>query len=136
MDDGLIQVQARAIRASCARLSAPQLQALQHSVVRASQLPRSGWDRKAAAHAEIFSLLAGIAEDPVLVRALSSGAGLARQLMVLVGPAVDGMTSSSRQRLLTCLRAGDPEGAAREMETHLRVLTFMGHFVVGQIWPG
>lgn len=68
MDDGLIQVQASAILASCARLSAPQLQALQHSVVRASQLPRSGWDRKAAAHAEIFSLLAGIAEDPVLVQ--------------------------------------------------------------------
>jgi DNA-binding GntR family transcriptional regulator len=129
MDDGLIQVQASAIRASCARLSAPQLQALQHSVVRASQLPRSGWARKAAAHAEIFSLLAGIAEDPVL----SSGAGLARHLMVMVGPAVDGMTSSSRQRLLTCLRAGDPEGAAHEMETHLRVLSFMGHLVVGQL---
>jgi DNA-binding GntR family transcriptional regulator len=136
MDDGLIQVQVRAIRASCARLSAPQLQALQHSVVRASQLPRSGWARKAAAHAEIFSLLAGIADDPVLVRALSSGAGLARQLMVVVGPAVDGMTASSRQRLLGCLRAGDPEGAAHEMETHLRVLTFMGHCAAGPIRTG
>jgi hypothetical protein len=62
MDDGLIQVQASAIRASCARLSAPQL--------------------------------------------------------------------------LMCLRAGDPEGAAHEMETHLRVLSFMGHFAVGRIWPG
>jgi DNA-binding GntR family transcriptional regulator len=126
MDDGLIQVQVRAIRASCARLSAPQLQALQHSVVRASQLPRSGWARKAAAHAEIFSLLAGIADDPVL----------ARQLMVVVGPAVDGMTASSRQRLLGCLRAGDPEGAAHEMETHLRVLTFMGHCAAGPIRTG
>ncbi len=42
MDDTLIQVQATAIRASCAQLSAPQLHALQRSVAHACQLPRSG----------------------------------------------------------------------------------------------
>ncbi len=135
MDDRLIEVQATAIRASCAQLSAPQLQALQHSVARACQLPRSGWDRKAAAHAEIFSLLADAADEPVLVRVLSSGAGLAQHLMLTAGPAVDGMTASSRQRLLMCLRAGDPEGAACEMEGHLRVLSFMERVAAGQIGP-
>jgi DNA-binding FadR family transcriptional regulator len=131
MDDRLIHAQETAIRASCAQLSAPQLQALRHSVARACQLPRSGWGRKATAHAEIFSLLAGAADDPVLIHALSSGAGLAQHLMVTVGPAVSGMTASSRQRFLMCLCAGDPGGAAREMESHLRVLSFMGQCVSG-----
>jgi DNA-binding GntR family transcriptional regulator len=136
MDDRLIQVQATAIRASCARLSAPQLQALRQSVARACQLPRSGWDVKAAAHAEIFALLAGTADDPGLVHVLTSGAGLAQRLMVTVGPAISGMTASSRQRFLMCLGAGDPEGAAREMESHLRVLSFMGRVVASRIRPG
>ncbi|MFY9929694.1 MAG: FCD domain-containing protein [Streptosporangiaceae bacterium] len=135
MDDKLILVQASAIRASCAQLSAPQLLALQQSVARACQLPRAEWDLKAAAHAEVFSLLAGTADDPVLVHALSSGAVLAQHLMVTVGRAVNGMTVSSRQRFLVCLGAGDPEGAAREMEGHLRVLSFMGRVVAGQLRP-
>ena len=35
------------------------------------------------------------------------------------------MIISSRRRLLAHLRAGDGEGAALEMERHLRVLLFM-----------
>jgi len=125
----LIQDQATAIRTCCGRLSGPQLQALRRSVARASQLPRSGWGPKAAAYAETFSLLAGAADDPALVQVLSSGAGFAYYLMAAVGPAADGMTTSSRRRLIACLYAGDPEGAAREMESHLRVLSFMRRVV-------
>ena len=35
------------------------------------------------------------------------------------------MIASSRRRLLACLRTGDAEGAALEMEEHLRALHFM-----------
>jgi len=52
---------------------------------------------------------------------LSRGAGLAYDLMIAVGRAADGMITSSRQRLLAHL-SGDFEGAALEMERHLRVL--------------
>lgn len=73
--------------------------------------------------------------DNGLVRVLSSGAGFAYYLMTAVGPAADGMTASSRRRLVACLGAGDPEGAAREMESHLRVLSFMRR-VVARSGPG
>ena len=57
---------------------------------------------------------------------LSSGAGLAYDLMIAAGRAAEGMITSSRQRLLAHLSGGDPGGAALEMEKHLRVLHYMG----------
>lgn len=46
--------------------------------------------------------------------------------MIAAGRAADGMITSSRQRLLAHLSGGDPEGAALEMEKHLRGLHCMG----------
>jgi DNA-binding FadR family transcriptional regulator len=37
----------------------------------------------------------------------------------------DGIILNSRRRLLSCLSAGDADGAAREMERHLSGLCFM-----------
>jgi DNA-binding FadR family transcriptional regulator len=45
--------------------------------------------------------------------------------MVTVGPVADGIVLGSRRRLLELIRAGDAEGAAAEMEQHLRRLHFM-----------
>ena len=78
------------------------------------------------AHAEIFNVLADAVDEPLVGRVLSSGAGLAYDLMIAAGRAADGMITSSRQRLLAYLSGGDPEGAALEMEKHLRVLHYMG----------
>jgi DNA-binding FadR family transcriptional regulator len=46
-----------------------------------------------------------------------------------VGPAANGMITGSHRRLLACLDAGDADGAAREMESHLRVLHYMARLV-------
>jgi hypothetical protein len=57
MDEGLILLQAMATRAACARMTAQHLGTLHDSVEHASCLrSRSPWDRRAAAHAEIFAL--------------------------------------------------------------------------------
>ncbi len=126
MDEGLIQVQAMATRIACLRMTAQHLKALHDSVEQACRLPaRSQWDRKAAAHAEIFHLLADVADDPVLAPVLSGAAGLMHHLMLTVGRGADGMIVGSRQRLLAHLRAGDAEKAALEMEKHLRGLRYM-----------
>ena len=45
--------------------------------------------------------------------------------LVTVGPAADGIILSSRRRLLDLIRVGDADGAAAEMEQHLRRLHFM-----------
>src|SRR5215475_8529318 len=125
MEEGMIQAQALAARTACARMTMLHLTELHDSLERACRLTaRSQWDRKAAAHAEMFSLLADVAGDP-LPAPLIGGAGYMRELMLAVGPAADGMIVSSRRRLLAHLRAGDGAGAALEMEKHLRVLLYM-----------
>lgn len=105
MDDGLTEVQVAAIRAACAQLTVAQLHDLRRNVEQVCLLPkRTGWDRKAAAHAEIFDLLADAAGDPVHTQALRSSARLAHRVMVTAGPgAADGITANSRKRFLACL---------------------------------
>ena len=123
--DELIEAQALAARTACEQMTAPAMKRLLDSVERASSLPaRPGWERKAAAHAEFFRLLADVAGDQAPA-GLTGQARLIRDLMRTVGPAVNGMITSSRQRLLARLRAGDADGAALEMEDHLRVLHYM-----------
>lgn len=131
MEEGLIQAQAMAARIACARMTVPHLAELHDSVERACGLAaRSEWDRKVAAHAEIFRLLADVVDDPLLAPLLTGGAGQVRELMLAVGRAADGMIVSSRRRLLVHLCAGDGEGAALEMAKHLRVLLYMWRLAV------
>ena len=81
----MIQAQAMAARIACARMTIPHLTELHDSVERACCLAaRSQWDRKAAAHAEIFSLLADVVDDPLLAPLLTGGAGYVRELMLAV----------------------------------------------------
>jgi GntR family transcriptional regulator, transcriptional repressor for pyruvate dehydrogenase complex len=126
MEEGTIQAQAMAARIACARMTMLHLTELHNSVERACCLTaRSQWDRKAAAHAEIFRLLADVVDDPLLAPQLTGGVASVREVMLAVGHAEDGMVVSSRRRLLAHLRTGDGEGAALEMEKHLRVLLYM-----------
>ena len=123
----LIWIQATAvrIRIACEKMTAPAWGMLRDSVECAASLPtRSGWERKATAHAEIFSLLAEIAGDRAAGNP-GGGAGFAGELMRAVGPAANGMITGSRRRLLEHLLAGDAGAAEREMETHLRALHYM-----------
>jgi WhiB family transcriptional regulator, redox-sensing transcriptional regulator len=122
----LIQAQVTAIHVACRQLTAQRLEGLRRGVEQARRLPaRFSWDRKAAAHAEIFTMLADAVRDPVLRQVLNSGADLAHHLMMAAGPAADGMICNSLRRMLTCLRAGDPGSAADELESQLRILHFM-----------
>jgi DNA-binding FadR family transcriptional regulator len=126
MVNELVKTQVIAIRIACRQTTAPHLKTLQDSVEQACGVPAAlPWDRKAAAHAEIFNVLADGVNDPVVAPVLSTGAGLAYDLMVAAGRGVAGMIAGSRRRLLAHLLAGDAEAAALEMEEHLRVLHFL-----------
>ena len=120
--DELIQAQVLAARAACEQITSNALKRLIESVERACCLPsKHGWERKAAAHAEIFRLLVDVAGHPA-----ASPLVAIDDLMRAVGPAANGIITSSRKRLLASMGAGDAEGAAREIENHLRVLHYMG----------
>ncbi len=53
--------------------------------------------------------------------------------MMTVGPAVGGIVASSRHRLLALITAGDADGAAREMEQHLKGLRWMRRLARGSV---
>ena len=126
MYDLLIQSQATAAQSACRRISPPRLKALQDSVEDACQLPAdTGWDKRATAHAAFFHVLAEAADDPVIAPVLASGGELAYDLMIMAGSAAHGIVVNSRRRFLDRLGMGDPEGAAQELEEHLRILHFM-----------
>jgi DNA-binding FadR family transcriptional regulator len=120
-----IRTTAACLRMACEQMTAPALEMLRDSVGCAASLPtRSGWEHKAAAHAEIFRLLAEIADEPA-ARNPGGGAGFIGELMRAVGPGANGMITSSRRRLLEHLCARDVGSAEQEMETHLRALHYM-----------
>jgi WhiB family transcriptional regulator, redox-sensing transcriptional regulator len=120
--DELVRAQTAVVRLAAERMTGPMLEVLLDNVERASGLPtKPEWERKAAAHADIFRLLAKVATI-----AGDGGAGLARDLMHTVGPGANGMITGSRRRLLAHLRAQDAEAAASEIENHLRALQIMG----------
>jgi DNA-binding FadR family transcriptional regulator len=137
VDDELIQWCMLATRAACLRMTAQHLKALQDSVGQARCLSaRLCWERKATAHAQLYNLLADvIADRPGPAMLLSTSAGAIHALMVRVGPGADGIILSSRRRLLDLIRAGDADGAAAEIEQHLRRLSFMGRLTRGSA-PG
>jgi DNA-binding FadR family transcriptional regulator len=127
VDDELIRWCVLATRAACSQMTVRHLKALQDSVGQAGGMQaRFAWDRKATAHAEVFNVLADvIADRPVPPVVLNQAVGAVYDLMVTVGPAADGLIASSRRRLLDRIRAGDADGAAAEVERHLRGLHFM-----------
>jgi DNA-binding GntR family transcriptional regulator len=122
----LIRAQVIAARAACKQITGPSLKLLLDSVDRACCLPaRPGWEQKSAAHAEIFTLLADVAGGHAAAARYGRHARNIDDLMRTVGPAANGMIASSRRRLLVRLRCRDAEGAALEMENHLRALHYM-----------
>jgi hypothetical protein len=126
MDDELIRVCAVAVRAACQRMTPRYLKALHDSVEQACCLPSGfDWDRKVAAHAEVVNLLADAVGDPALAVLVRDVPGQLHDLMVVVGPVASGIIAGSRCRLLALFRAGDADGAAREMQRHLEVLLWM-----------
>jgi len=136
-DDELIRRCSAAVRVACLRMNPRYLKALRDSVEQARRMPsRFAWDRKAAAHAEIFDLLADVAGDAVPAVPLRDARGHISDLMVTVGPAADGIILSSRRRLLAQVRARHADSVACETEQHLGGLFWMRRLSRSSAWSG
>src|SRR5690349_22942377 len=136
-EDAVISVVSAATRVACRQMTLQHLDALQASLEQASGLPaRPDWGRKATAHAELFNVLGGLTGDCDLALLVSSAAGRLHDLVLTVGPAADGIILSSRRRLLRQLRAWDADGAAREMEHHLKACTSWAAWPAELVPPG
>src|ERR1700761_3616690 len=112
MDEGLIRAQAMAVRTACAWLPAQRVSDLHERMDRASSSwAGSPWERRPAAHAHTFVLLADVSGDPVLSPVLRGAADMMRELLLAVGPGANGMIVGSRRRPLGPLRGGGLAGA-------------------------
>ena len=126
MYEELIQVQGAAACIACARVTARHLAVMQDCVQDAAGLPAwTGWDRRAAAHGQVLTLLAAAAGDSVVTAVLSTGAEHLRDLAIGAGPEAAGMIASSHRRLLAHIRIGDARAAAAETEGLFRALHVM-----------
>jgi len=135
--DELIRLCAAAARVACLRMTPLHLKVLHESLEQARRMPsRFAWDRKAAAHAEIFDLLADVAGDAVPAVPLRDARGHISDLMVTVGPAADGIILSSRRRLLAQVRARHADSVACETEQHLGGLFWMRRLSRSSAWTG
>ncbi|HXO23331.1 MAG TPA: FCD domain-containing protein [Streptosporangiaceae bacterium] len=131
-EDVVISVLSAATRIACRQMTPEHLDALRASVAQASALSaRPDWGPKATAHADLFNVLGDVADDGDLAQLVSFAAKRLQGLVLTVGPAADGIILSSRRRLLRHLKAWDADGAAREMERHLRGLHYMGRLACG-----
>jgi len=131
-EDAMIFLLSGATRIACRQMTSQHLDALHASVDQASSLSaRPDWERKAAAHLELFAILGDLTGDSDLARLVSSAAGRLHDLAMTVGPAADGIILSSRRRLLRQLRAWDAAGAALEMQHHLEGLRYMERLACG-----
>ena len=75
-DEALITMQGTIVRIACQRMASAYLKTLADSIQQAACLPvHLAWDRKAAAHAELFNLLGDATGDPVLARRQASRSG-------------------------------------------------------------
>jgi GntR family transcriptional repressor for pyruvate dehydrogenase complex len=125
-DEELIAMLAVTVQLACRRMTPSQLAALSDSVAQAESVPaKPWWDRKAVAHAEMIGMLGDVTGDAALIRLAGLAAAWTYDLAVAAGPVADRIILASRRRLLCHLRAGDADAAAREIEDHLRVLSFM-----------
>ena len=128
----MISLLSAATRIACRQMTPQHLNALNASVEQASCLSaRHDWERKATAHAELFTMLGELTGDCDLARLVSSAAGWLQDLFMTVGPVADGIILSSRCRLLRELRAGNADGAACEVGRLLGGLHFMGRVARG-----
>lgn len=132
IEEDLIAMLAVTARTACQRMTPGQLAAVSGSVTQAESLPaKPYWDRKAVAHAEVIGMLGDVTGDPVLMRLAGLAAGWTYDLALAAGPGADQIILGSRRRLLGHLRAGDAEAAGEEIESHLRVLSFMERLARG-----
>lgn len=125
-DEELILMVAMTVRIACRQMTPGQLKAVSACTEQAARIPaRSHWEHKAVAHAQLISLLGEATGDPVLVRLAVLAAGWTHELAMAAGPRADGIILGLERRLLGCLRAGEADAAAAEIEHHLRGLRFM-----------
>ena len=89
-EDAVISALSAATRIACRQMTPQHLDALHASVELASGLSvRPDWQPKAAAHAELFTVLGDVAGDGDLARLVSSAAGRLHGLVLELGPAAD-----------------------------------------------
>lgn len=121
-DHAIMRLQAECARTATYQRTEADLRLLRESSDRASRLG-GAWEGRAAAHAEFHRLLAdatGGSAYSLLARLIS---GSVRDMITRAGPDAGDLITAAHRRLTRHLEQHDADGAAREMERFMALLT-------------
>ena len=111
------------VRVACERMTPEYLAALEANVALAEELTAGeDWGHRAEVHIEFHKILVGATQNPLFIFLMNSVLELLPPIIAAVGPSRDSTVMQSRRRLMDKLRERDADGAAAEMERHLRRL--------------
>ncbi|HYS63334.1 MAG TPA: GntR family transcriptional regulator [Paraburkholderia sp.] len=110
-------------RATCERGSEADLDALVNNVRAAETAVKAGnISERVSINLEFFRILANASRNPLLIILTDALIEIQVLLLEVLTPAPSSTVMASRRRLLKHLLARDTEGAAGEMEVHLKAL--------------
>ena len=121
-DHAIMRLQAEFARTASYQRTEAHLRLLRECSDRASRLG-GAWEGRAAAHAEFHRLLAdatGGSAYSLLARLIS---GSVRDMITRAGPDAGDLITAAHRRLTRRLEERDADGAAREMERFLALLS-------------
>jgi DNA-binding FadR family transcriptional regulator len=121
-DDAIMRLQAEFARTASHQRTEADLWLLRESAERASR-PDCAWEGRAAAHAEFHRLLAyatGGSAYSLLALLISDSM---QDMITQAGPGAADLITAAHRRLTRHLEERDADGAAKEMERYLALLS-------------
>ena len=111
------------IRVACDRATAADYAALEADIDKAEQLTLKGdFTRRHSYISEFYRILAEATHNEVVVMLVESLSELTRAQLAKVSPAPRSDVIAVRRKVVSLMRAGDADGAVKEMVAHLRRL--------------
>lgn len=121
-DHAIMRLQAEFARAACFQRTEADLRELRESADGADRLDGT-WETRAAAHAEFHRLLADATGGTAYSLLALLVSGSMRDMITQAGPDAEGLITAAHRRLTRHLEQRDADGAAREMEHYLTLLS-------------
>ena len=108
------------VRVVCERATEEDLLALEANVAQAAVADANNhFEERQRLHRQFHLILAKATRNPIIEITMEGVMELMGLFVERIGPSQNAFTLPSRRRLLSCLRARDAEGAAREMAQFL-----------------
>jgi GntR family transcriptional regulator, transcriptional repressor for pyruvate dehydrogenase complex len=123
-------------RVACERATEEDLDVLEANVDQAQSYGEAGeWERRSEVNHEFQNLLAAACHNPLLLMVQHSITDVVSEIVAAAGPIQDDWLLESKRKLVSYIRARDPDGAAQQMESHLKMVSAVWMQVLSEPSP-